>query len=940
MPVIQGGGVSYDASAAVRDSFKDLTNSMQILATLKQEERKHQLNVMTSALDMLKLAQISSGLPWQVFLGTDLATAPLNAYLQAYSAASGRQLSGDEAQQLANQLHEFNADQNNWSAQTQAEFLLSRSLWSEEGYNKPPSSTSESAEGRASTESATEPAVNTYGLPYKGTGSSTETGSGGGNEVVGGTSNPIIESETQAASPSAPNPLGGPAIQGEGEGYGQTVSPTFVPTTGVPVRTRAPIIQPEIKGSLPNLQVSGAPGQLGLVMAQGGTPKPEVLQGVPPTEPQPLPIVLSPQMEPSPTATQGGTPKPEVLRRFGEEPFTVQGGAVSSKQESVPTTLTPGVVETPLTVPQGGTPQVKVPPQAEQAKTSAYEWNDQIKDYIPAGARFIGYSESGNPIIQKQDGSKVELVKTQGLQVGLSEEGQSSEPQGTRLIGAEDVSFTSVTRFAPSPVLKGYPEGLTIQTPLVIDPQTGESDPKKLMFDGFGRAWVLAPGVKLQELDKYPIRGVELNFRGMSLEDIVNLIGDNNWLQEKIRNSGLMIPLTTFEEYADYLNKRGIGIPAKDIPTIKKMFEDEAKRAKGEKSAAPRGPGSALLGKGMREETTGNLMSTPVKPKQVLGAKWEGNRQGFGAQQILASAPKTPPSPSSIESLPKDTEIPVKIGKEEVTVTPEKVAKATSLDELLKPGEVNLRYTGPKASEEAIRIAKDPVKVSNIFEKLRSVTGQPTKSFKEKSEIHNAAVTAGSWLQTGWNVMTPDERMNLVKWAENYVKNTSPSVGYMRYGSDWATLRANELRDEAQLQAAIASQMSVQASVAASGLSGLLQGIVDIAQTYSSIIGDISVAAINKGKSPSEYLANPKENPAFVDIQNDIRQILDTFFQAGGMEALLGAVKTYQLQGGFIGIGKKYKPAPGTTEGTTLTPEQKAAQEKAAEEAKRIINGR
>ena len=932
MPVIQGGGVTYDAGAAVRDNFKDLTNSMQILAALKQEERKHQLNVMTSALDMLKLAQISSGLPWQVFLGTDLATAPLNAYLQAYSAASGRQLSSNEAQQLVNQLHEFNADQNNWSAQTQAEFLLSRSLWSEEGYNKPPSSTSESAEGRTSTESATEPAVNTYGLPYKGTGSSTETGSGGGNEVVGGTSNPIIESETQAASPSAPNPLGGPAIQGEGEGYGQTVSPTFVPTTGVPVRTRAPIIQPEIKGSLPNLQVSGAPGQLGLVMAQGGTPKPEVLRGVPPTEPQPLPIVLSPQMEPSPTSLTPGTVK---------APLTVQGGAVSSKQESVPTTLTPGVVETPLTVPQGGTPQVKVPPQAEQAKTSAYEWNDQIKDYIPAGARFIGYSESGNPIIQKQDGSKVELVKTQGLQVGLSEEGQSSEPQGTRLIGAGDVSFTSVTRFAPSPVLKGYPEGLTIQTPLVIDPQTGESDPKKLMFDGFGRAWVLAPGVKLQELDKYPIRGVELNFRGMSLEDIVNLIGDNNaGLQEKIRNSGLMIPLTTFEEYADYLNKRGIGIPAKDIPTIKKMFEDEAKRAKGEKSAAPRGPGSALLGKGMREETTGNLMSTPVKPKQVLGAKWEGNRQGFGAQQILASAPKTPPSPSSIESLPKDTEIPVKIGKEEVTVTPEKVAKATSLDELLKPGEVNLRYTGPKASEEAIRIAKDPVKVSNIFEKLRSVTGQPTKSFKEKSEIHNAAVTAGSWLQTGWNVMTPDERMNLVKWAENYVKNTSPSVGYMRYGSDWATLRANELRDEAQLQAAIASQMSVQASVAASGLSGLLQGIVDIAQTYSSIIGDISVAAINKGKSPSEYLANPKENPAFVDIQNDIRQILDTFFQAGGMEALLGAVKTYQLQGGFIGIGKKYKPAPGTTEGTTLTPEQKAAQEKAAEEAKRIINGR
>ena len=932
MPVIQGGGVTYDAGAAVRDNFKDLTNSMQILAALKQEERKHQLNVMTSALDMLKLAQISSGLPWQVFLGTDLATAPLNAYLQAYSAASGRQLSSNEAQQLVNQLHEFNADQNNWSAQTQAEFLLSRSLWSEEGYNKPPSSTSESAEGRASTESATEPAVNTYGLPYKGTGSSTETGSGGGNEVVGGTSNPIIESETQAASPSAPNPLGGPAIQGEGEGYGQTVSPTFVPTTGVPVRTRAPIIQPEIKGSLPNLQVSGAPGQLGLVMAQGGTPKPEVLRGVPPTEPQPLPIVLSPQMEPSPTSLTPGTVK---------APLMVQGGAVSSKQESVPTTLTPGVVETPLTVPQGGTPQVKVPPQAEQAKTSAYEWNDQIKDYIPAGARFIGYSESGNPIIQKQDGSKVELVKTQGLQVGLSEEGQSSEPQGTRLIGAGDVSFTSVTRFAPSPVLKGYPEGLTIQTPLVIDPQTGESDPKKLMFDGFGRAWVLAPGVKLQELDKYPIRGVELNFRGMALEDIVNLIEDNNaGLQEKIRNSGLMIPLTTFEEYADYLNKRGIGIPAKDIPTIKKMFEDEAKRAKGEKSAAPRGPGSALLGKGMREETTGNLMSTPVKPKQVLGAKWEGNRQGFGAQQILASAPKTPPSPSSIESLPKDTEIPVKIGKEEVTVTPEKVAKATSLDELLKPGEVNLRYTGPKASEEAIRIAKDPVKVSNIFEKLRSVTGQPTKSFKEKSEIHNAAVTAGSWLQTGWNVMTPDERMNLVKWAENYVKNTSPAVGYMRYGSDWATLRANELRDEAQLQAAIASQMSVQASVAASGLSGLLQGIVDIAQTYSSIIGDISVAAINKGKSPSEYLANPKENPAFVDIQNDIRQILDTFFQAGGMEALLGAVKTYQLQGGFIGIGKKYKPAPGTTEGTTLTPEQKAAQEKAAEEAKRIINGR
>jgi hypothetical protein len=302
-------------------------------------------------------------------------------------------------------------------------------------------------------------------------------------------------------------------------------------------------------------------------------------------------------------------------------------------------------------------------------------------------------------------------------------------------------------------------------------------------------------------------------------------------------------------------------------------------------------------------------------------------------------APTTTPTTTTTPVNVSSVEIPTSDGKK-VVVTEDKVAKAPTINAVLAPSKVGSGYTGPKASEEAMRIAKDPIKVSNIFEKLRSVTGQPTKSFKEKSEVHNAAVTAGNWLQTGWNVMTPQERLNVLKRVQEEVESTNPNIGYFSYGSDWATIQANQLRDEAQLQAAIASQMSVQASVAASGLSGLLQGIVDLAQTYASVTGDISVAAINKGKSPSEYLANPKENPAYVGIQDDIRKILDTFFQAGGMDALLGAVKTYQLQGGFIGIGKKYKPAPGTTEGTTLTPEQKAAQEKAAEEAKRIINGR
>ena len=804
MPVIQGGGVTYDAGAAVRDNFKDLTNSMQILATLKQEERKHQLNVLDKAAQLVQFAQQASGLPMQVFLGTELATEPLNAMFQAYSAASGRKLTGDEAQQIVNMLQEYNADQKNWSKGTFTQFVLSRS--------------------------------SDVGQMAKGSGTATPT-------------------QGQNAPEQAPPSTGG----------GTPLASPAASATGINIKpSERPIVTPPPPSTPPT-----TPSSVG---APIGTPLPGNAG------------IERPVFTPTPAPTPAPTPQPVMT--------------TPAPAASVPTTTAPA----PLPGNAGmERPTFTAPTKAQQTSAATQQTSEQVVSTI-----------------KQQFGEMAKELRAYAKEKGISIPAN---------IKTDEELIDWAQKYAPS-------GNTTLFGEFIINTGTSSGkNPKdiaQILRDvGYGAK----AGV---DTFANGIRSTATNIGTLGRLGITAASGLTAWLLLKGYNPAdlmkLLVPSASgSEEYQDFQRR---------------MMQNSI--------ALAQGPGGATsdVGRQYNAPSSNDLML--LMYQQAFPE--ENFRTIDDVTQFLAKypykklpvtftpsettpAPTTTPTTTTTPVNVSSVEIPTSDGKK-VVVTEDKVAKAPTINAVLAPSKVGSGYTGPKASEEAMRIAKDPIKVSNIFEKLRSVTGQPTKSFKEKSEVHNAAVTAGNWLQTGWNVMTPQERLNVLKRVQEEVESTNPNIGYFSYGSDWATIQANQLRDEAQLQAAIASQMSVQASVQAAGLSGLLRGIVDLAQTYASVTGDISVAAINKGKSPSEYLANPKENPAYVGIQDDIRKILDTFFQAGGMDALLGAVKTYQLQGGFLGIGKKYKPAPGTTEGTTLTPEQKAAQEKAAEEAKRIINGR
>jgi hypothetical protein len=126
MPVIQGGGVVYDQGAAMRESADSLTKALQNLQLIKQNQRKLDQEGLEAAYQAFQMVQASSGLPMQMFMGTEMAKPLLDNIFEMTSRVTGRAMDGNTAKQVSNMLYEYSTNPNNYTKGTWAEFLLTR----------------------------------------------------------------------------------------------------------------------------------------------------------------------------------------------------------------------------------------------------------------------------------------------------------------------------------------------------------------------------------------------------------------------------------------------------------------------------------------------------------------------------------------------------------------------------------------------------------------------------------------------------------------------------------------------------------------------------------------------------------------------------------------------------------------------------------------------
>jgi len=114
MPVIQGGGISYDRGAGARESMGQLAQSLaQARATANAEQatklqgQRDALTRYTTLMDeMGKVAQ-AANIPLSAFIRTQAGSNYLNQMFQEYSQATGKQLSSDEALKMSTDVIEL-----------------------------------------------------------------------------------------------------------------------------------------------------------------------------------------------------------------------------------------------------------------------------------------------------------------------------------------------------------------------------------------------------------------------------------------------------------------------------------------------------------------------------------------------------------------------------------------------------------------------------------------------------------------------------------------------------------------------------------------------------------------------------------------------------------------------------------------------------------------
>lgn len=1104
MPVIQGGGIGYDAGKAMREAAQGLSQSMQNLALLRQEEQKHQLKVMESAKDLLLFTQQASGLPMQMFLGSEMAKIPLQNYILAYSAASGRQMKADEAIELSNRIIEWSTHPENYTENTFTEFFLSRA-----GSIEPIKQLEKDTGVAIVPDKITWPPHKDIPRPPV-------------KEVKEGAPPPPAEEEIKPPPPPpppAPPPNPPPpetVVQPEPVVYPETVvqpEPVVYPE---PVIEPKPTVYPE-----PVLQQYPAP-----------VPNPDVV-GQPVIQPVPNPdVVGQPVVQP--------VPNRDVLGQRGTEPawnwqdLLNRGlNALNSSDpairdvaqtiENVRRRYQPDVHTQMPTIPPANPPasgtagalaavqqQPQVQPQPAPAPTRMPVYGSAVAGAGAATDQYYQMLERARVAAQiaeaeaAQGGSPAAAlnIAAQSLQQAealspTAQAAQVAQPQAQIATAAQAQARPQLQAQAtPAPAAQAAPAQAAQATGQATKPPPGVS------AEMWQKLQQSAPRVgtpeyqAMQQQNEAAVVQQEIVTAGKQMADDVLAYAKANKISvpknldtpEKVidwamqyKPTGEQTLLTKYftslnpkdslglqwdnilsglekgaKTYADafgnvieaikpYSGWAGAAAGALSLwlltkgkvpaPILQMMNKFKLPSAEGSEqyqqqfeqqlraNAMPAiaSAGVSDVGRyagfmGGQASTQGNgIVQTVGLPKSGTGwlteeekktlspseqmtlneyrnaypymRSWTlkeisdylmtpqgsmlalpsigvespvpGKQAGQVAAETLAETQmgKTPPPPPS-STPPAGTTKPAAVTvtgpkNEQKTITVEDVKKAKTIgDVFAKPSAVKTEYTGPKAYEHNLEVMKDPIKVGNVLDKIRSYVGAPTKSFKAKSEAHNAAVTAGNWINTAWNTFTPEERLDVIKQYEERVKATTPEIGYFRYGQTWSeqkltqtyydvlraqaatsAMEAEARMKEAQAQTTVAVEASKQAQVSAA-LNMLNSFFTQNLQTLQSIVQ----TGIQEGLSPDKVMEYIQPGTAWGSLFQSQQDVMNWILGVSGLSELFGNVglSFEEVRKGFLGLGKGYTTKP-AGEAETQTGE---TSKKLEETTNKILGGK
>lgn len=280
--------------------------------------------------------------------------------------------------------------------------------------------------------------------------------------------------------------------------------------------------------------------------------------------------------------------------------------------------------------------------------------------------------------------------------------------------------------------------------------------------------------------------------------------------------------------------------------------------------------------------------------------------------------PKKPATEEELKNAsPTSAEITKPITVTKITPSGKAEKKAVSDDEIAKapvpgmiwgPSTKNIdNYTGPKAKESAEKLMSDPVAVSNVMEKLKSAIGMPTKTFQDKADAHNAAVTAGSWMNTVWKNMPLEERKQYVQYFEDKVSKMTPSVGYFAYGDSWAARKLAELDAQAQIAQAAAQSASASASVQIAAMKELFNGMSSATDSIIGFAKQVVDSAAQKGYNLTEALNKDPQLKAILKSATDMMNIFTSEAGYGSIVDAVYRVFTKTKVKGFLGLGREWE---------------------------------
>lgn len=907
MPVIQGGGVAYDQTAAMREGTNDFVKAAQNLQQLALLRRNLDKESLESAYNVFKLAQQASGLPVQTFLGTEMAKPILDTIMELTSRATGRSIDGNIAKQISNSIYEYAANPDNWSKGTWSEFLLTRM-----GGGSMPAERNEST-GQGKDE---------YNTPtpvlkgYEQTGGGKTGGNGADNrksdEIIRDNREPRVRQypppfdglpPSQQFNPAyptftpypyqppvytgvpsdEPTPLPQPATQPEPVMQPQpqpdvTAAPVPVPgpdTTPVIVPTPAPDLLPETQKQTvapryaTDLQMNNLfrdlLNPLNKLVDERGEPTPGGMALLREFERQKqmMPPPASPQPPEGPSAAPAAvSSQPDPVRYPETYPDVVTGTRTQQINEvlaAAPSKPAP-IATTPVSPPQ---------PQPLSSLPPLEVTKQQMVQNMVKGVPGI---DTLMPQIAKETSAMVEWVrksypKTYG---SFSDDQIMGEFARNRNL-MEQYLNTKIPQNLRTPVkdiVLNYID--TVRNTLS---KSGSTLPRTIIISLLAgtAAFVTGGGAGLLNLG--------------NIKSVLPGVLDSILKNSTVTGFG---PQSSAEGSEDYRNfekhMMERGIPVADVgrgvsDAMKIPYTDE-EYLQLMRDIFPRQNFKSI--EEVRDWLTAHPEFEPITETRT--------EKGIKNPQLLTQTtagvvPVTPAQPKQQEALKVSDTIKESPVVKSAAARPEK----DIMSALKLTGKISTKYTGPNANITADTVQTLTDGVFRLF-------GMETPTFKDKSIAHQSAVALGKTYDKLWNSLSKEDRDYALNWAREYVNSISPSEAQLVFGNDMASIRLKEKEYQARLNEAAAQIAATRASVEAAGLGEAFGAYSQLFGSFLNFSSSLYDASTKKGfKTLTEAIEN---DPAARLLYNNITNLGNQIFgQLGGMATTMPRFKKTGLIG-------------------------------------------